>query len=71
MHPPEDGYSSKALLIIGKDIPGTACAVQKMASFQGLPISGKNLPGTMCTVLGVTIDTLPIASHVTTYACHQ
>ena len=42
---PQVGTLSEALLISGKDIPGTACAVQKTASFQCLPLSGKDLPG--------------------------
>ena len=42
---PEDGILSEALLISGKDIPGTACVVQKTTSFRCLPLSGKDLPG--------------------------
>ena len=63
---PQDGALLEALLISGKDIPGTVCAVQKTVSFRCLPLSGKDLPGTTCAVLSVTI-----ASHVTTYAHHS
>ena len=63
MYRPQVGALSEVLLISDKDIPETACAVQKTASFRCLPLSGKDL--TMCTVLDATI-----ASDMTMYACH-
>ena len=44
---PKDSAVLEALLISGKDILGTACAVQKTASFRCLPHSGEDLPGRM------------------------